>query len=163
MYTINMILDVLVSAILVIESVLCLPFTTLAFHFDAKASVFESGDNMYTVIWSTSLPGTGYVTYNYDGVEYTVTDTENAAIRTTDTIHSVRIPKSHLDNNTNTVEINELRQAMSKIRSFLFDGPMSKIILIVAILVGLWILLALALFIYRIVKRFRKRKSVNKL
>lgn len=65
-----------------------------------------------------------------------------------------------------SVEINDLRQAMSRIRSFLFDGPMSKIILIVAILVGLWILLALALFVYRIVQTVKKRKkskNVNKL
>ncbi len=100
MYILNMVLDVVVSAIIVIQSVLCLPLNTVLFHFNAKASVFESGDDMYTVMWSTSLPGTGYVTYEYEGRKYTVQDVVNAAVRTTDTVHSVRIPKAHLDNNT---------------------------------------------------------------
>lgn len=102
MYIFNMVLDVIVSAIMVIQSVLCLPLNTLLFHFDAKASVFESGDDMYTVMWSTTLPGTGYITYEYEGTEYKVQDEVNAAVRTTDTFHSVRIPKKHLDNNTYT-------------------------------------------------------------
>lgn len=58
-----------------------------------------------------------------------------------------------------SVEINDLRQAMTRIHSFLFEGPMSKIIRIVAILIGLWILLALGLFVYRIVQYFKKRKK----
>lgn len=97
-----MALDVIMSAVIVIQSVLCLPFGTLLFHFNAKASVFESGDDMYTVIWSTTLPGTGYITYEYEGEEYTVKDVVNAAVRSTDTVHSVRVPKKHLDNNTYT-------------------------------------------------------------
>lgn len=100
MYMLNMVADVIVSAILVIQSVLCLPFETLLFHIDTEASVFESGDDMYTVIWSTTRPGTGYVTYTFENEEYTVYDVKNAAIRTTDTVHSVRVPKEHLDNNT---------------------------------------------------------------
>ncbi len=100
MYVMNMIVNVIISAFLVIESALCLPLNSLFFRIDNKASVFESGDGMYTVIWSTSLPGTGFVTYSYEGEDYTVADEENAAIRSTDTIHSVRIPKEHLDNNT---------------------------------------------------------------
>lgn len=102
MYELNMIFNVIVSAIIVIQSALCLPFNTLLFRIDNEASVFESGDDMYTVIWSTTLPGTGYVTYSYEGEEYTVKDLQNAALRTEDSIHSVRIPKKHLDNNTYT-------------------------------------------------------------
>ena len=94
--------NVIVSAIIVIQSALGLPLNTLLFRIDNEASVFESGDDMYTVIWSTTLPGTGYVTYTYDGEDYTLFDEENAAIRSEDTIHSVRIPKAHLDNNTYT-------------------------------------------------------------
>ena len=72
------------------------------FFIDTEASVFESGDEMYTVIWSTSLPGTGWVTYTYEGTEYTVKDLQNSAVRTEDTVHSVRVPKAHLDHNTYT-------------------------------------------------------------
>ncbi|MBO4342668.1 MAG: metallophosphoesterase [Clostridia bacterium] len=102
MYVLDMAFNVIVSAIIVIQSVFALPFNSLIFRIDEKASVFESGDGMYTVIWSTSLPGTGYVSYNYEGTEYTVWDEENAAYRTEDSVHSVRIPKEHLDNNTYT-------------------------------------------------------------
>ena len=102
MYTINMILEVIISAFLVIQSVFALPGSSAVFGIDGKASVFESGDGMYTVIWSTTLPGTGQVSYNYGGVEYVVKDLKNSAVRTTDTIHSVRVPKEHLDNNTYT-------------------------------------------------------------
>ena len=102
MYELNMIINVIISALIVIQSAFALPFNTLIFRIDEKASVFESGDDMYTVIWSTSLPGTGCVNYSYEGTEYTVWDEENAAIRTEDSVHSVRIPKEHLDNNTYT-------------------------------------------------------------
>lgn len=97
-----MVLDVIISAILVVQSALFLPLNTLLFRIDTKASVFESGDDMYTVMWSTTLPGTGYITYEYNGEERTLYDEENAAIRTKDTIHSVRVPKKELDNNTYT-------------------------------------------------------------
>ena len=97
-----MVFNVIVSALIVIQSALALPFNTLIFFIDNQASVFESGDDMYTVIWSTTLPGTGYVTYTYEGTEYTVKDEINGAIRSEDSIHSVRIPKQHLDGNSYT-------------------------------------------------------------
>ena len=102
MYNLNMAINIIISAILVIQSAFALPFNSLIFYIDNEASVFESGDDMYTVIWSTSLPGTGYVTYTYEGEEYVVKDLQNSAVRTTDMIHSVRIPKEHLDHNTYT-------------------------------------------------------------
>ena len=102
MYELNMAFNVIISALIVIQSALCLPFNTLLFRIDNSASVFESGDDMYTVMWSTSLPGTGYVTYTYEGEEHTVKDLHNASLRTQESIHSVRIPKEHLDNNTYT-------------------------------------------------------------
>ena len=102
MYTLNMIINVIVSAIMVIQAAFALPVNSAIFFIDNEASVFESGDGMYTVIWSTSLPGTGYVTYNFNGKEYVVKDRQNSAIRTTDTVHSVRVPKAHLDGNTYT-------------------------------------------------------------
>ena len=97
-----MILNAIISALMVMQAAFALPFNSAVFYIDNKASVFESGDEMYTVIWSTTLPGTGYVTYTYEGVEYVVKDLQNSAVRTTDTIHSVRVPKAHLDNNTYT-------------------------------------------------------------
>ena len=102
MYEWNLFLNILLSIVMVVSSALALPVNSLLFRIDSEASVFESGDDMYTVIWSTSLPGTGYVTYEYEGEEYTVWDEQYAIIRSTDSVHSVRIPKEHLDNNTYT-------------------------------------------------------------
>ena len=102
MYALNMAVDVIVSVILVIQSLFSLPVSSAVFFIDTEASVFESGDGMYTVIWSTSLPGTGWVTYTYEGTEYVVKDLQNSAVRTTDTVHSVRVPKAHLYHNTYT-------------------------------------------------------------
>ncbi len=72
----------------------------LPFKFTQKACVFETGDSMYTVMWETNLKANGYVTYTYNSKQYTVYDQVCGNIRTHETIHSVRIPKEHLDNNT---------------------------------------------------------------
>lgn len=71
----------------------------LPFKFTQKACVFETGDSMYTVMWETNLKANGYVTYTYNSKQYTVYDQTCGNIRTHETIHSVRIPKEHLDNN----------------------------------------------------------------
>ena len=84
---------------LTIQAAIPLPVLSINFKFDVEASVFESGDEMYTVIWTTTRPGTGYVTYTYGDREYTVYDQDGGNIRTLDTIHAVRVPKAHIDNN----------------------------------------------------------------
>lgn len=89
----------IMTAVVFLQASLGLPVLSLNFKFDVEASVFESGDGMYTVIWSTTRPSSGYVTYSYDGKDYTVTDQVGGNIRSLDTIHSVRVPKAHLDNN----------------------------------------------------------------
>ncbi|HBL41202.1 MAG TPA: hypothetical protein DDY98_06390 [Ruminococcaceae bacterium] len=94
------IINYLLVGLFLVQSALGLPIQSLLFRFDAKASVFETGDDMYTVMWSTTCPGSGYVTYTFNGKEFIVTDQENGNIRSTDTIHSVRVPKAHLDHNT---------------------------------------------------------------
>ncbi|MBR5409066.1 MAG: metallophosphoesterase [Clostridia bacterium] len=102
MYALNMAINVIVSAIMVLQAAFALPVTSAVFFIDSEAVVFESGDEMYTIIWSTSLPGTGWVNYTYEGTEYEVRDLQNSAVRTTDTVHSVRVPKAHLDHNAYT-------------------------------------------------------------
>ncbi len=72
------------------------------FSFVEKASVFESGDGMYTVIWTTNRSASGYITYTYEGKNYKVSDQFCGNIRCDDTIHSVRVPKKHLDSNSYT-------------------------------------------------------------
>ena len=93
----------LLSFIILLQSALGLPVYSIGFKIDNAAAVFETGDEMYTVMWTTTRPGSGYVTYTYDGKDYTVNDQENGCIRSLDTVHSVRVPKAHLDHNTYAV------------------------------------------------------------
>ena len=93
----------LLSFVILLQSALGLPVYSIGFKIDNAAAVFETGDEMYTVMWTTTRPGSGYVTYTYDGKDYTVNDQENGCIRSLDTIHSVRVPKEHLDHNTYVV------------------------------------------------------------
>lgn len=90
------------SVVVSLQAALSLPVLSINFRIDTESVVFESGDDMYTVMWTTTRPGSGYVTYTYDGTDYTVYDAVGGTIRSTDTIHSVRVPKAHLDNNTYT-------------------------------------------------------------
>lgn len=96
-------LSYLLSIITAIEVALGMPLADFNFKIDIPATVFESGDEMYTVIWTTNKRGTGCVNYTYEGKEYTVNDQQGGNIRCMDTIHSVRVPKEHFDNNTYTV------------------------------------------------------------
>ena len=87
------------SMIIALQAALSLPVLSLNFKFDVEAAVFESGDGMYTVMWSTTRPGSGFVTYEYDGQDYTAYDEIGGNILTLDTVHAVRVPKQHIDNN----------------------------------------------------------------
>lgn len=97
------ILSGLIIAFQVLQAVFGMPIGTLVFRFDTQPVVFESGDDMYTVMWTTTKCGSGKVMYTYNGTEYTVTDHTGGNVRSNDTVHSVRVPKKHLDNNTYTV------------------------------------------------------------
>lgn len=97
---ITKIISLLTSLIISIQALCSIPALSLNFRFDVEPVVFESGDEMYTVMWTTTNPGSGYITYTYDGEEYTVYDQVGGVVRSLDTIHAVRVPKKHLDNNT---------------------------------------------------------------
>lgn len=65
-----------------------------------EASVFQCSQDSYAIIWATNRKGSGKVTYTYDGVEYTVNDCTLGNINTLETVHTVVVPKKHLDGNT---------------------------------------------------------------
>lgn len=90
----------IMSLIVTLQAALSLPVLSINFRIDTESTVFESGDSMYTVMWTTTRPGSGYITYTFDGTDYTVYDAVGGTVRSTDTIHSVRVPKAHLDNNS---------------------------------------------------------------
>lgn len=62
--------------------------------------IFECGGDEYAVVWATSLKGSGYVKYIYNGEEKTVWDSKSGTIATDDSIHMVKVPKEELKNNT---------------------------------------------------------------
>ncbi len=72
----------------------------VGFKIKAEPSVFDTGADYYSVVWSTTGKGSGYVKYTYNGEEKTVWDASAGIIRTDDTIHSVQIPKEELQGNT---------------------------------------------------------------
>ncbi len=75
----------------------------------AGPTVFETGDKYYTIVWSTSLSGGAYVEYKFGGKLYQVYDEACGFIRTTDTVHSVKVPKAHLNGNTYRVACFNMR------------------------------------------------------
>ncbi|MBR3964762.1 MAG: metallophosphoesterase [Clostridia bacterium] len=75
----------------------------------AEPTVFETGDNYYTIVWATSKDGGAYVEYTYNGKQYQVYDEAGGFVRTTDTIHTVKVPKAHLNNNTYRVACFNMR------------------------------------------------------
>lgn len=67
--------------------------------FTSAPSVFESGGDYYNVVWTTSDTASGYVEYTYKGTKYQLWDEVGGYRRTYDTIHTVKVPKEHLNNN----------------------------------------------------------------
>ena len=69
--------------------------------FATKPVVLEVGDpEYYTVCFATTTRAMAFVEYTYDGVKYQQFDSTSGARRTYDPIHTVKVPKAHLDNNS---------------------------------------------------------------
>ena len=69
-------------------------------------AVFETGGDWYNIVWTTkttdsdAIGMTGYVEYEYNGQTYQVFDEVGGYRRSYDEIHTVRVPKEHLNNNS---------------------------------------------------------------
>ncbi len=81
--------------------------------------VFECGTDEYAVVWATSLKGSGYVKYTYEGEEKILWDSQGGAIATDDKVHMVKVPKNELQNNTYSVGS---QYVMLKMGYFAFKG-----------------------------------------
>ncbi len=70
-----------------------------------EPAVFETGGDYYNVVWATqtnssSAKGmTGYVEYTYNGKTYQLFDEVGGYRRSYSSIHTVKVPKAHLNNN----------------------------------------------------------------
>ena len=71
-------------------------FAAGGISIEVQPSVFLCGD-IYNIVWSTNVNGTGYVDYTYDGKDYRVYDEEAGVVRTDDYIHTVSVPVEHLN------------------------------------------------------------------
>lgn len=68
-----------------------------------EPAVFDMGGDYYCVMFESSLKGSGYIKYTYNGEEKTVYDATAGIIATHDTVHKILVPKNELRNNTYTV------------------------------------------------------------
>ncbi len=70
-----------------------------ALSFKSEPAVFESGSDYYNVVWATNIDATGFVEYTYAGKTYQLYDEAAGYRRSYDSIHTVKVPKEHLNNN----------------------------------------------------------------
>lgn len=63
-------------------------------------AVFDMGGENYCIMFESSLKGSGYVKYTFNGEEKTVWDATSGIIATHDTVHKIIVPKNELKNNT---------------------------------------------------------------
>ena len=61
-------------------------------------TVIDTGSG-YSIVFSTSDCGTGYVEYTYKGTDYKVYDEDGGRLNSHSRIHSVSVPYEHLENN----------------------------------------------------------------
>lgn len=61
--------------------------------------VIDAGDT-YSVVFATNAKGTGYVEYTYEGEDYKLYDEAAGRIKGSSKIHTVKVPKEHLTNNS---------------------------------------------------------------
>lgn len=77
----------------------CFIFPVGSYEITCDPTVIDNGKN-YSIVFSTSDFGTGYVEYSYNGKDYKVYDNNAGRLNSDSEIHSVNVPYEHLDNNT---------------------------------------------------------------
>ena len=70
-----------------------------AYEITSDPMVIDTGKE-YSVVFSTSHYGTGYIEYTYEGKNYKVTDHTTGRLDCDSLIHSIQVPYEHLKNNT---------------------------------------------------------------
>ena len=70
-----------------------------SYQITSDPMVIDTGKE-YSVVFSTSHYGTGYIEYTYEGKDYKVTDHTAGRLDCDSLIHSIQVPYEHLKNNT---------------------------------------------------------------
>ncbi len=69
------------------------------YRITSTPMVVDNGEG-YSVVFSTSDCGTGYIEYTYDGKDYKVYDATGGRLNADGKIHSMSVPYEHLQNNS---------------------------------------------------------------
>lgn len=92
----------IISAVVIIFTVffgINILFPLSAYNITSEPLVIDNGKE-YSVVFSTSDCGTGYIEYTYNGKEYKAVDSNGGRLKTESRIHSVSVPYEHLKNNS---------------------------------------------------------------
>lgn len=74
-------------------------FPLTAYKITCDPTVIDTG-TQYSIVFSASDFGTGYVEYTYNGTEYKVYDENGGRLNSDSKIHSISVPYEHLNNNS---------------------------------------------------------------
>lgn len=69
------------------------------YKITSEPMVIDNGEG-YSVVFSTSGCGTGYIEYTYEGKDYKVVDQTGGRLNADSKIHSMNVPYEHLKNNS---------------------------------------------------------------
>ena len=74
-------------------------FPVTKYEITCAPTVFDNGKE-YSVVFSTSDCGTGYIEYTFEGQKYKLYDENGGRLNSDSQIHSISVPYEHLNNNT---------------------------------------------------------------
>lgn len=77
-------------------------FPVMPYRIVSDPVVMDTGED-YAVVFATNTQGTGFVTYDFDGTDYTVYAQQNGRLVGDRLMHTVHVPYVHLKNNRYSV------------------------------------------------------------
>lgn len=91
-----------ICALFLAAGCLTYAFPAQKYVITSDPCVFDTGDG-YSVVFSTSGQGTGYIEYTYEGTDYRVYAQNHGRMITDRFIHCIEVPYEHLNNNSYTI------------------------------------------------------------
>lgn len=101
-----------VMTVCVLASGLLTLYPCYSYKITSDPMVIDSG-NTYSIVFATNDTGTGYVEYTYNGESYKEYDESAGRIKGDSKIHTIQIPKAHLDNNSYRVGSKRVLEELS--------------------------------------------------
>lgn len=107
----KVIASIMFVCIFLVSLSMIIPFKV--YKITSSPLVIDSGSDYYSVVFATSTEGTGYIEYEYDGKKYKTYDEVMGRIKGDSKIHTIKVPKEHLNNNTYNVGSKQVYEAFS--------------------------------------------------